>query len=94
MSESPDPSAALTTLADAIDPSNFTITSIAKPGRPPRLRIASKHAAQLAEDIYAGRGYFWWSWAERISPLTDPASAAAKIARVLHTRPPGTADPN
>lgn len=93
MSQSPDPSAALTTLANAVDASEFSITSIARPGRPPRLRIASRHAAQLAEDIYAGRGYFWWSWAERISPLTDAAAAAAKIARVLHAHPPGTGNP-
>jgi hypothetical protein len=52
-----------------------------------RLRVASKHADQLSEDIYAGRGHYWWSWAEPISPLTDPAAAAAKVARVLHAAP-------
>ena len=85
MPDDPDPQAALETLAAALDPSQFTIVTQRTGTRPARLRVVSRAASRLTEDIYAGRGYYWWSWAERISPTTDPAAAAAKITQVLHT---------
>jgi hypothetical protein len=48
------------------------------------LRVTSRCAPQLAEDVYAGRGFYWYSWAERIASCDDPSGAAAKVARVLH----------
>lgn len=53
----------------------------------PSLKVTSRHASQLTEHIYAGSGWFWWSWAERLAPVGDLAAAAAKITRVLHTSP-------
>jgi len=80
-----DPQVALEALARHLDLRHLTIT---RPSASrPCLRVTSRAAARLAEDIYAGRGWYWWSWAERISPVTQPAAAAAKIAQVLHTTP-------
>lgn len=65
------------------------ITRITAPaGRIPSLHVVNPAAARLAEDIYAGRSqdgmwWFWWPWAERITPGDEPAAAAALIARVL-----------
>jgi hypothetical protein len=57
-------------------------------GRVPSLHVVNPSAAQLAEDVYAGRGqdgqwWFWWSWAERIAAGDDLEGAAALIERVL-----------
>ena len=78
--------AALETLASEIDPGEYS-TAIVCHGGVPCLRVASLQAPQLAEDIYAGRGWFWWSWAERLTPCEEPAAAAAKVARVLRAVP-------
>ncbi len=37
----------------------------------------------LTEHIYAGDGWFWFGWAERVAVLTDVSAAAEIIARVL-----------
>ena len=74
--------AALEQLAAGLDPRQYAAAFIRKSG-PPCLRVTSRTAPQLSEDIYAGRGWFWWSWAERLAGLGDPAAAAAKVARVL-----------
>jgi len=88
----PDPEAALDALADAIDSRQFTVTRMPAAGRLHRIRVISRASGRLADDIYAGRGCFWWSWSERIGPVTDPAGAAAKIARVLYS-PSTTGEP-
>jgi hypothetical protein len=36
------------------------------------LRITNRHAREFSENIYAGHGWFWWSWAERIAGCEDP----------------------
>lgn len=79
----PDPRLALETLAAELDPSALASTLVTRPGRQPCLAVASRHASRLAERIYAGNGWYWWSWSERISPVTDPTAAATKIAAVL-----------
>ena len=58
------------------------------PGRVPSVYITNPSARALEENVYAACGrdglwWFWWSWAERISPADDLAAAAATIARVL-----------
>jgi hypothetical protein len=72
---------ALEALAEALNAGQFAATIT--PGAAPHLRITNRHARQLSENIYAGHGWFWWSWAERIADYGDPAGAAAKVARVL-----------
>ena len=59
-----------------------------QPGRVPSVYITNPRARALEENVYACQGqdglwWFWWSWAERISPADDLADSAAKIARVL-----------
>jgi hypothetical protein len=72
---------ALEALAQALNPGQFAATIA--PGAVPHLRITNRHARQLSGSIYAGHGWYWWSWAERIAGCDDPAGAAAKVARVL-----------
>ena len=36
-------------------------------------------------DAYARAGLYWWSWAEPLGPMDDPAAAARKITNVLRT---------
>ena len=76
--------ALLERLAAELDPERYA-SAIMRQGRVPCLRVINRHAPQLAEDIYAGRGWFWWSWAERLAGCDDAASAAAKVARVLRS---------
>jgi len=75
-------------LAAALDPGDFATSLTATAGRPPRLNVTSRHAA-IGDDIYADHQAFWWSWAGRIAPATDPAAAARKISSVLRTTPAG-----
>ena len=78
--------AALVALAAAIDPREFATTLHVPPGRPERLNITSRHA-DIGDDITADHAAFYWSWSERIGPITDPAAAARKISSVLRTTP-------
>ena len=57
------------------------------PGRPPRLTVASRHAP-ISGDIYAAHRAYYWSWSERIAPITDPHAAARKISSILRAIPP------
>jgi hypothetical protein len=54
--------------------------------------VTSRHA-QFGDDIYADHQAFWWSWAERIAPVTEPAAAAGEpawfAARGCHHEPSG-----
>jgi len=79
--------AALVRLAAELDPRDFAVTLTAPPGRPPRLSVTSRHAA-IGDDIYADHQAFFWSWSERIAPVSDPAAAAQKISSVLRAGRP------
>jgi hypothetical protein len=81
-----DSTAALGTLADALDLRDFDIIRPAIASRRPCLTIACRHA-RMSEKIYAAHGWYWWSWGERISPITESDVAAGKIARVLRVVP-------
>jgi hypothetical protein len=78
--------AALVALAAAIDPREFATTLHVPHGRPEQLNITSRHA-DIGDDITADHAAFYWSWAERIGPISDPAAAARKITSVLRTTP-------
>lgn len=50
--------------------------------------VSNPSVPQLPETIYAacapdGRWSFWWSWGDRIAPVTEVETAAFKIAYVL-----------
>src|SRR6266498_2034595 len=79
----PEPESALEKLAAELDGRRFTVTLIKSAGRRARLRITNRAAAQLTEDIYAGDGWYWFGWSERIAPVGDVATAAEKVAHVL-----------
>jgi hypothetical protein len=81
--------AALVALAAALDPRDFSVTLTVPPGRPARLAVTSRHAA-IGDDIYADHQSFYWSWSERIGPISDPQAAARKISSVLRTTPQPT----
>ena len=79
------PADVLLSLPAALDAAVFTATIVTGQG-PPFLRVTNRRASWLTEDVYAGRGWFWWSWAERIA--TDPQTAASRLARVLREASP------
>jgi hypothetical protein len=76
--------AALDELAARLDTTTFAAT-IVNSGSTPCLRITNRHAPQLTEDIYAGRGYYWYSWAEHLAAYDNVTGAAAALGRVLRT---------
>ena len=82
----PVATAALEQLAAALDPREFATTLTTGAGQPPRLAVASRHA-QIGSDIYADHRTYWWSWSERIAPITDPPAAARKISSALQPIP-------
>ncbi len=52
------------------------------------LNVSNRTAPEIREDINAapaddGAWWFWWSWGDRIAPVTDLETAAFKIAYVL-----------
>jgi hypothetical protein len=57
---------------------------VADNGRP-YLHVLNRRARVLAEDVLVEAGWFWYSFAERIAPVTDVPTAAGKIARLLRT---------
>jgi hypothetical protein len=75
--------AALEELAAELHGGDYEARLVTPPGMPPFLHVRNRHASVLAEDIYAGHGAYWYSWAERIAPVECPAIAASKIAQVL-----------
>ena len=61
---------------------------MAPPGRVPSVYITNPAARALEENVYANRGkdglwWFWWSWAERVSPADDLEAAATAVSHVL-----------
>jgi hypothetical protein len=84
----PAATAALEQLAAALDPREFATTLTTGAGQPPRLAVASRHA-HIGGDIYADHRAYWWSWSERIAPITDPPAAASKISAILRPIPAG-----
>ena len=68
------------------------ITMVMQGGGPPSVRVVSRAATQLSENVYAapagdGALWFWWSWAERIAPIGHVGVTADKVARVLRLSP-------
>jgi hypothetical protein len=77
---------ALERLAAELDPSDFVTMLVTGDNQVPYLDVATR-SPQLSETIYVQDGCYWWSWAERLTPITDVPTAAAKIAAVLHLIP-------
>ncbi len=79
----PGPTADLEYLGVELNGQNYEAQLVVPHGRRPYVHVRNRHADVLTENVYAGDGWFWWGWAERIAPVTDLAAAAATITRVL-----------
>jgi hypothetical protein len=78
----------LAALADNLAGRGFLAHHLMQAGQHPCLAVASRSVPQLSETVYAapapdGGWWFWWSWADRIAPVSEVESAAFKIAYVL-----------
>ncbi len=87
----------LTLLLDEHTQRGLHARLLIQPQHPPRLRVINPEAATLTELISAapldGVWWFWWSWAERITPVNEVASAAQRIQYVLTPANCATPDP-
>ena len=75
--------AELERLAAELNGSDYEARLATHQGRRLYLHVRNRRAGALTENIYAGDGAYWWGWAERIAPLSDAATAAEIIMRVL-----------
>ena len=82
------PEEALENLAAALDPREFAATLVTGTGHAPCLTVANRQTL-VAENIYADRSAFWWSWAEPIAAASDPLAAAHRITGFLGAVPGG-----
>ncbi|GAB3279746.1 hypothetical protein GCM10027589_06490 [Actinocorallia lasiicapitis] len=79
---------ALRMLGEALDGEGFDVKVVAPAGRWPFLRVASRQAGCLVENVTcepdaAGRLFFAYSWGDPIAPVDDLVVAAACLAHVL-----------
>jgi len=75
-------------LAAELNGKDYKVTLFTAEGRRPCLQVANRRATVLNELIYAGPAddeawWFWFGWAERITPVADIAAAARNIEQVL-----------
>ncbi|HVB46127.1 MAG TPA: hypothetical protein VNF47_25940 [Streptosporangiaceae bacterium] len=70
-------------------------------GRRPSLTVRHPAAPMLTKYVVADAEWFWWSWADRIAPVTDISAAARSVVRALATggevrneKPRRAADPH
>jgi hypothetical protein len=80
--------AVLEVLALRLGSDGLQVQLHAPPDRRPMLHVTNPRVMMLSELVTAdqdgdGTWWFWWSWAERISPARDLGHAASVIARVL-----------
>jgi hypothetical protein len=83
-----DRQAELEKLAAELDGQIYEARVVAHAGRRPFVYVRNRAADVLTENIYAGDGWFWWGWAERIADVSDVAAAAEAVARVLRAVDP------
>jgi len=77
--------AELEKLAAEINGGDYQAQVVTPHGRRPHVRVGNRRAGVLTENIYAGDGYYWWGWGERICPATDLQAAALAVTRVLRS---------
>lgn len=85
----------LTDLQDLLQNLGLHARLLTQDERLPCLRVINPEAAALSEVIAAApkddQWLFWWSWAEPIVEVSQPATAAARIRHVLATAHPSVA---
>lgn len=72
-------------LSDLLRVKGFKTDLITPPNKRPYLHVRNPRAGALAENIVVAAGWYWYSWAERIAPINEVASAAEQISTVLRT---------
>ena len=77
----------LEALADDLGGRGFATTLVTGGGHP-SLTVVHRIATHMSESIYAAPAkdsswWLWWSWAERIAPVGETGTGAAKIVHVL-----------
>jgi hypothetical protein len=84
MTTTPPSLAALEALAGALNAQEWvTVLTVRGLGHTPRLHVTNRSVPDLASDVYAEAGWFWWPHAERIAHAGDPAAAALMVAQTL-----------
>jgi hypothetical protein len=78
------PQSSLEELATGLAGRGYQASLLTPAGASPHLEVRHPRVSALADTIYAADGWFWWSWAERITPADDVPAATSKIAAVLH----------
>lgn len=73
----------LESLAAELPAGQYHARLVVADGKRPRLHVRNRSAGVLSEDVLVEAGWFWYSFAERIAPVTEVCTAAGKIARVL-----------
>lgn len=76
-------------LAAQLEAHAFRVELKSRTGLFPRLHVINPMAPARTEDVFAshevdGAWWFWLSWAGRIGEAEDVATAAERIANVLH----------
>jgi hypothetical protein len=76
-------------LAAQLEAHAFRVELKSRTGLFPRLHVINPMAPARTEDVYAshevdGVWSYWFSWAGRIGEAEDVATAAERIASVLH----------
>jgi hypothetical protein len=79
-----DPTASLGKLAAELTSRGYKATLLTPAGRPLSLVVTNPYVGRLSETVMAHAGWYRWPWADRITPVTDVASAADRVAWVLH----------
>jgi hypothetical protein len=75
----------LESLAAVLPAEDYHAHLVVAHGGRPSLHVRNRSAGVLAEDVLVEAGWFWYSFAERIAPVTDVPAAAGKITRLLRT---------
>lgn len=75
-------------LGEELTGRGFLVRTVSPSSGPPYLRVANPVAPVLTDRVMCERGgegrwWFWWPWAQRISPVEELADAADRIGRVL-----------
>jgi hypothetical protein len=77
----------LVKLAAELDARGFRTQLFTPADRLPSLAVTNPQAGLLAETVIVGTQWYWWPWGQKIRPVTDAATAAEIVARVLATAP-------
>jgi hypothetical protein len=77
-----DATVALEKLRTELEARGFAAQLETNAGRGQSLAVRNPRAPMLSETVTADAGWFWWPWADRISPVADVVAAADRVARV------------